>query len=170
MKAILSTVLVLVATAALAGIPRAGGPDLLAEPMVDLAGEPASLNDFKGDVLVVNFWASWCPPCRDELPELDAWNTEWSGKGARVVAVSIDRRAANAERFVAEAGLDLPVLVDGPDGLAAALDLAAVPSTFLLDRDGRIVMTVHGFDRQELGRLKLRAEELMQERKEGRSA
>lgn len=140
---------------------RAAAPDLLAEPMVDLAGEAASLADFRGEVIVVNFWASWCAPCREELPLLDSWNTEWTGRGARVVAVSIDKRIGNAERFVADADLDLTILVDGPDGLAADLDLTAVPSTYLLDRDGQVVMTVRGFAIEDLARLKKAVEELM---------
>ncbi len=141
--------------------PRAAAPDLLAEPMVNLAGETASLADFRGEVIVVNFWASWCAPCREELPLLDSWNTEWIGKGARVVAVSIDKRIGNAERFIADADLDLTILVDGPDGLAADLDLAAVPSTFLLDRDGQVVMSVRGFAIEDLARLKKAVEDLM---------
>ncbi len=150
--------------------PGAAEPDLLAEPMVDLAGATASLADFRGEVLVVNFWASWCAPCREELPVLDAWNSEWSGKGARVVAVSIDKRIGNAERFVADTGLEMSVLVDGPDGLAADLDLTAVPSTYLLDRDGRVVMVVRGFAEDELLRLKKAVEDLLKTSAKGSNA
>lgn len=135
-------------------------PDFLAEPMVDLEGRPASLADYAGQVVLVNFWASWCAPCRRELPLLDAWNRDWDGQ-ARVVAVSIDHKAGNAERFVAETGLGLPVLVDGPDGLARRLDLKAVPSTYLLDRQGNVAMVVVGSSDEDLARLKSAAEALM---------
>jgi thiol-disulfide isomerase/thioredoxin len=144
----------------LAALPAAAGSDLLSEPMVDLEGRPASLADYAGEVLLVNFWASWCPPCRRELPLLEAWQREWAGQ-ARVVAVSIDREAANAARFVDDTGLTLAVLVDGPDGLAAGLDLAAVPTTYLLDRRGDVALVVHGSDRDDLARLKRAAEALM---------
>ena len=164
MKILLMTMLVL------AVAPIAAAQDLMGEPMVDLAGEAASLADYEGEILVVNFWASWCAPCREELPELDSWNTEWSGLGARVVAVSIDKKMANAQRFADEAGLDLAVLVDGPDGLAAGLDLTAVPSTYLLDRDGRVVMVVHGYDQKELARLKRAVEDLLEPAMKRRSA
>lgn len=144
-----------------AASPAAAEPDFLGEPMVDLEGEATSLAAFAGEVLVVNFWASWCAPCREELPVLDEWNNAWAGRGGRVVAVSIDRKAANAARFVDEIDLGLPVLVDGPDGLAAALDLSAVPSTYLLDREGRVVMVVRGFLADELARLRQAAEALL---------
>ncbi len=147
----------LLGTASLA----AAEPDFLGEPMVDLEGEATSLAAFAGEVLVVNFWASWCAPCREELPVLAGWNGAWAGRGGRVVAVSIDRKAANAARFVDEVDLALPVLVDGPDGLAAALDLSAVPSTYLLDRDGRVVMVVRGFVAADLERLRQTAEALL---------
>ena len=104
MKLYLAAILVLATVSFSGASPRAAAPDLLAEPMVDLAGESASLADYRGEVLVVNFWASWCAPCRDELPVLDAWNTEWAGTGARVVAVSLDKRIDNAKRFVADTG------------------------------------------------------------------
>jgi thiol-disulfide isomerase/thioredoxin len=160
MKKLLDLLLTGAATVALSG-SAAAGPDLLAEPMVDLAGEPASLDDFRGDVLVVNFWASWCAPCRDELPVLDAWHRGWDGTGAQVVAVSIDSQARNAARFVRDQGLELPVLVDGPDGLAAQLDLPAVPSTYLLDRQGQVVMSIHGSSDADLTRLKRATEDLL---------
>lgn len=170
MKAILSTALVLASLMNPVGSSMATEPDLLAEPMTDLAGTEASLADFRGEVLVVNFWASWCAPCREELPVLDAWNTEWSGQGVRVVAVSIDRKAENASRFVTDTGIEMPVLVDGPEGLASTLDLTAVPSTYLLDQEGRVVMTVRGFDKDELERLKKAAEDLRRQATKGGSA
>ena len=161
MKLYLAAILVLATVSFSGASPRAAAPDLLAEPMVNLAGEFASLADYRGEVLVVNFWASWCAPCRDELPVLDAWNTEWSGTGARVVGVSLDKRIDNVKRFVADTGLGLSILVDGPDGLAAELDLTAVPTTYLLDRDGGVVMVVRGFKEDELLHLKSAAEDLV---------
>jgi thiol-disulfide isomerase/thioredoxin len=170
MKIFLATILTLASAPLFGPSARAAGPDLLAEPMVDLAGKTASLADFRGEVLVVNFWASWCAPCRDELPVLDAWNTGWSGTGARVVAVSLDKKIGNVERFVADTGVDLSVLIDGPDGLAVELDLAAVPSTYLLDRDGRVVMVVQGYKEDELLRLKKAAEDLLKPATKGGNA
>jgi thiol-disulfide isomerase/thioredoxin len=79
----------------------------------------------------VNFWASWCAPCRRELPLLDQWNSAWTGRGARVIAISIDTDAKKAKRFAEEMKLTLPVMHDGPQGLARTLDIPSVPYTLL---------------------------------------
>lgn len=126
------------------------GPRMQAHAMTDLEGRSVQLDQFVGEVLVVNFWASWCAPCRHELPVLDAWNTAWREVGARVVAVSIDTKVANAREFVARDKLDLTVWIDGPEGLAAELDLPAVPTTYVLDRDGRAVLRIEGSSPAEL--------------------
>lgn len=170
MKVFLTAIMMMATVSLPAAFIRGAAPDLMAEPMVDLTGEFASLADYRGEVLVVNFWASWCAPCRDELPVLDAWNTEWSGTDARVVGVSLDKRIGNVERFVADTGLEMPILVDGPDGLAADLDLTAVPTTYLLDREGSVVMVVRGFQEDELLRLKKAAEGLMKPVSKGGNA
>jgi thiol-disulfide isomerase/thioredoxin len=112
--------------------------------LTPLDGAVTNLAAYRGEVVVVNFWASWCAPCREELPLLDQWNTAWVGRGARVVAVSIDRDANKARRFVEEMKLTLPVMHDGPDGLARTLDIPAVPYTLLLDRDGNVIDHVSG--------------------------
>ena len=111
-----------------------------------LDGTPFHLASLRGQVVVVNFWASWCAPCRKELPRLDALNTELAKSGGRVVAVSIDADADNARRFVSAHKVGMPVVQDGPDGLARVLDLRHVPCTVVLDRDGSIALAVGGGD------------------------
>jgi thiol-disulfide isomerase/thioredoxin len=103
--------------------------------------------------VVVNFWASWCAPCRKELPRLDALNAELAKSGGRVVAVSIDTDANNARRFVLAHKLTMPVAQDGPDGLARRLDLQHVPCTVVLDRDGSIACAVGGGDEAALAQV-----------------
>ncbi len=107
-------------------------------PLAKLAGGTLTLGSLKGNVVVVNFWASWCAPCRRELPRLQALDAEIASRGGRVIAVSIDEDRRNVELFARRNGLTLPVLLDGPDGLARALDLRAVPLTIVLDRSGRV--------------------------------
>ncbi len=101
------------------------------------AGETLRLDELRGDVVVVNFWASWCAPCRRELPVLDGWADDL--EGARIVAVSVDREVDKAQRFLERAGLSLPLYHDGPDGLARSLDLPSLPCTVVLDGRGRVV-------------------------------
>ncbi len=151
----------LVAVGMSAAEPADPGPLLMNHAMESLSGEAASLMDFEGEVLVVNFWASWCAPCLRELPILDRWNENWRQAGARVVAVSIDQKAANARTFVAKQGLSLTVLIDGPDGLARQLDLPAVPTTYVIDRNGRVVLRIEGSGEKDLEKMRTMVESLL---------
>jgi thiol-disulfide isomerase/thioredoxin len=108
-----------------------------------LDGEPVRLAS-EGEVVVVNFWASWCKPCRKEMPFLHDLHQKLSRSGGRVVAVSIDRDERKAVEFAREHGLDLPMCHDGPDGLVRALDLDAIPYTVVLDGTGRAVYASGG--------------------------
>jgi thiol-disulfide isomerase/thioredoxin len=126
-----------------------------------LDGETVTLDGLRGEVVVVNFWASWCGPCRRELPRLDALHAELSAKGGRVLAVSIDQDVANVRRFVKRFGLKLPVVHDGPDGLANALTLQHIPTTLVLDRTGQVAFTSHGATDAALAELSERARQLV---------
>jgi len=118
-----------------------------------LDGSNTTLAALRGRIVVVNFWASWCAPCRRELPRLDALHREMSPQGATVVAVSIDQDADNARRFARSGRLSMPVAHDGPSGLARMLDLRHVPATVVLDRDGRIAWSTGRSDEAELAKL-----------------
>lgn len=124
-------------------------------------GATHSLSEDAGEVVVVNFWASWCAPCLKELPVFDAWNSDWSTRGARVVAISVDHDARKARRFVEKTGLGLDFYHDGPDGLARELDLPFLPCTFVLDQAGEIVLVSGGSSEQELERVRRTVEELL---------
>jgi thiol-disulfide isomerase/thioredoxin len=125
-----------------------------------LDGGMLNLGSLRGQVVVVNFWASWCLPCRKELPALDALNTELANRGGRVVAVSIDENPENVRRFARERGLNLPIALDGPDGLARALNLPHIPYTLVLDRNGAVSMTSSASDPAALAAVAARAREL----------
>ena len=126
---------------------------LCAQDLHGLDGRSLSLGALQGEVVVINFWASWCRPCRRELPALDALNTRLAKSGGRVVAISIDEDASNVRRFVREHGLMLPVYHDGPDGLARRLDLDRIPYTLVLGRDGAIAFASSGADEAALAEL-----------------
>ena len=100
---------------------------------------PLRIKDLKGEVVVVAFWASWCKPCKREMPLLDQLHTELDQSRGRVLAVSVDRDPARAKRFVEASGLDLPIFVDGPDGVAREIDLDYLPYTIVFDRSGKSV-------------------------------
>ena len=100
-------------------------------------GGTQTLSDLRGEVVVVNFWASWCKPCKREMPLLNGLHDRMKGLG-RVVAVSVDREEKRVHRFIEENALTLPVYIDGPEGLASSLDLEFLPYTVVLDADGSV--------------------------------
>lgn len=93
---------------------------------------------------VVHFWATWCAPCKRELPLLDTVAARYEKAGVRFCAVSVDKDLASVRRFVDRLGLGLPIFVDGPDGLARALDLPSLPYTIVLDGEGHTVLETSG--------------------------
>lgn len=115
-----------------------------------LDGRAWRLADHRGEVIVVNFWASWCQPCRKELPQLGALHTEIAGRGGQVIAISIDANADNARRFVRAHKLSLPVVHDGPGALANLLDLDRIPFTLVLDRSGAVAYVGDGANAEKL--------------------
>ena len=168
-RRILHAAAVALAIAGSTGGRAAAGADagaaLASHELAAFDGGTTRLSALRGDVVVVNFWATWCAPCRKELALFDRWNTEWNGRGARVVAISIDTDAKKARRFAEDMKLSLTVLHDGPEGLARSLDLPSVPCTYLLDRDGNVVTIVRTSNAGELAALKSKAESLMAARK-----
>jgi thiol-disulfide isomerase/thioredoxin len=112
------------------------------QPLADLvfadeSGEPRSLEDWHGKVLLLNVWATWCAPCRAEMPTLDRLQQRLGDKGFEVVALSVDRAGASTVRkFFDEIGVKLAVFID-QDGVAIrALGLFGLPATLLIGPDG----------------------------------
>jgi peroxiredoxin len=110
-----------------------------------LAGGEVDLASQRGKVVVLNFWATWCPPCVAEMPSLERLHRSLSPEGVSVVTVSTDEDEAELRRFVAEHALTLPVLKD-PGGRVAAgqYRTTGYPETFVLDRNGRVLQHVVG--------------------------
>ncbi len=112
----------------------------------DLDGGPVRLADFKGGVVLLNFWATWCAPCIREMPALDRLQSILGAEGLRVAAVSIDRGGREVVApFAKKLGLrDLPLYLDPKSALARAFGVPGLPSTFLIDAEGRIVRAMAG--------------------------
>jgi thiol-disulfide isomerase/thioredoxin len=109
-------------------------------------GKTFRLADFRGRVVLVNFWATWCAPCIRELPSLDRLEAALGGKDFAVIAVNEDRGGANvAGPFLEKRGIErLRLYLDDKMSLALALGLKQMPTTFLLDREGRVVGSLAG--------------------------
>ena len=151
----------LAATVTSARAETDAGEMLASHRLTSFEGAATTLSAYRGQVRVVNFWASWCAPCRDELATMNRWNGDWAGRGARVVAISIDKDAARAQRFAQQLKLSLTVLHDGPTGLARALDIPSLPCTYLLDAQGRVVSVVRGSSAGELKELRAKVDAML---------
>ena len=101
-------------------------------------GSALSFANLQGRVVVLNFWASWCVPCRDEAPALEAVWRRYREAGVTVVGVNIQDRPAAARQFVVATRASYPNVLDGPGATSIAYGIYGVPETFLIDRDGRI--------------------------------
>jgi len=108
-------------------------------------GATISLADLRGKVVLVDFWASWCAPCKASFPLLDALRRDLGGKGVEVVAINVDERRRDTEAFLSDRQHDMPVLLDSKGVAAQAFGVQAMPTSFILDRAGRIRFTHTGY-------------------------
>ena len=99
-------------------------------------GRPWSSTSARGKLLVVNFWASWCPPCREEQPELNKVAAAYRGRGVALVGVNVNDEPGAARAYTREFAIPYPSLVDPRGELAASLGVPGLPTTIVLDRDG----------------------------------
>lgn len=128
-----------------------------------LEGETLNLGDLRGEVVVVNFWASWCAPCRKELPWLATLHQQIADRGGRVVAVAVDDEGSKVRKFAERYDLDLPICHDGPSGLANVIDLPSLPFTLVLDRSGQVALLSTDSTRKHFESLRSRVEALVAE-------
>ncbi len=111
-------------------------------PLLD--GGQASLSQFRGKVVILDFWASWCPPCKREIPDFVDLQQRYGAKGLQVVGVALDD-SGPVRAFAASAGINYPVLL-GDDAIARLYGgIEGIPTTFVIDRQGRIVKRYEGY-------------------------
>ena len=143
-RKIFATLVMTLLAAALFAVPSfAVGSGELARDIVltDMSGKQVSLDGFKGKTVVLNFWATWCPPCRGEMPEFDELDKEFKKSGEAVLlAVNLtDGRRETPERvakFLKETGYTMTVLLDEKQEAASFFGVRYIPTTFVLDKDG----------------------------------
>ncbi|MBF0435967.1 MAG: TlpA family protein disulfide reductase [Magnetococcales bacterium] len=127
------------------GYSHAGMEEMAKQPMKLLSGNTVTLSDYKGKIVVVNFWATWCPPCLDEIPDLIKFQNKYGGKGVQIIGVNYMERAdeKRLKEFVDLHGINYPVVYDDNDKiekLSSALGgIYGLPVTKILDRSGKPV-------------------------------
>jgi thiol-disulfide isomerase/thioredoxin len=162
MRRLIAALLTTVPSYALAVEAGMPAPSLSMAPLVE-GGAPVTMASLKGNVVYVDFWASWCVPCRSSMPALDELYRRNKSRGFAVVGVNKDATAADAQRFLAKVPVTFALVQDPGDTAARGFDVKAMPSGYLVDRKG-VVRRVHrGFTAETGAALEREIESLLKE-------
>ncbi len=124
----------------------AGNPQAPAFQLQTLEGQPVSLADIEGKVAIIDFWATWCPPCVKEIPEFIELYQAYRDQGLVILGISMDQAGPEVVRnFVAKNGVTYPVAMFNPEVVEAYEVFTGIPTTFILDRQGQVVQKVVGY-------------------------
>jgi thiol-disulfide isomerase/thioredoxin len=153
------------------------GAILTTSPLVAAQGKPAPavqwqaadgtlirLADLKGKVVLIDFWASWCPPCKASFPALDALYRDLRARGLEILAVNLDERRRDADAFLATHPHTMPVLFDPKGESPLAFAVKGMPSSVLIDRDGTMRFTHMGYTEKALESYRQEITALLSER------
>jgi thiol-disulfide isomerase/thioredoxin len=143
----LSLVLIALALSACGRSMPATAADL---NLKDLNGNMVNLSDFKGKVIILDFFATWCPPCKQEIPDFIELQKEYQDKGFTMIGVFVQSRMSDMQAFVRDFGINYPVLID--DGYAAAVygPIRSIPTTFIIDQNFKVVKKYIGAKSKEV--------------------
>lgn len=122
--------------------PPQNAPDFT---LKDLAGNDVSLSNFQGKAIILNFWATWCPPCRAEIPHFIKLYEEYKDKGLVIIGISLDQGVDTVIKdFVAKYNITYPILRGNKEVIASYGGMAGIPTTFFINREGKIVNKIMG--------------------------
>jgi peroxiredoxin len=133
---------IVAASVALAGTLSGRAPTFALESR---DGGIVSLENLRGQVVMVNFWATWCGPCRQEMPHLEALHQKYSSLGFTLLGVNVEDDREGATQFLAETPVSFPVLFDPKSEVSQLYNVVAMPSTVLIARDGTMRFIHHGY-------------------------
>jgi len=139
----LASLLALVAPHAVPAIaPASSAPDFTLRTM---EGPNLRLQEQRGQVVMINFWATWCGPCRQEMPHLNRLFEKYRASGFVLLGVNVDDDPRNAAEVAAKLGVKFPMLLDTDKKVSHLYDLSSMPSTLLIDRDGKVRYLHRGY-------------------------
>jgi len=146
MKNLLRSALIAVVVLAWNSACSPSGP---AEPAAELSGKgldgkTVSLADYKGKVVLVDFWATWCAPCKAEIPELIKLQAELKPRGFVVLGVSMDEDAAEVAPFAKKEGINYPMILNGGERAPKGWVVPGLPTAYLIGRDGMVIRRIFG--------------------------
>lgn len=108
-------------------------------------GSNLRLSEFRGEVVMINFWATWCPPCRQEMPELEKLYSRYRDVGFKLLGVSIDEKSTKAQNMAQRLKVNYPILFDSEKHVSELYDVDAMPTTVVVDRDGKVRHIYRGY-------------------------
>jgi peroxiredoxin len=112
--------------------------------LTDITGHPISLSNYRGKVVILDFWASWCPPCRREIPDFISLQKQYASQGLQIIGIGLDQ-PNNVAAFVQQYGINYPVAV-GDDAISNLYGgVSGIPTTFIIDKEGNISNKFEGF-------------------------
>lgn len=123
--------------------------------------QPTALKQYAGKVVYLDFWASWCAPCRTSFPLLDKLHEKLKAKGFEVVAVNLDENKANAEKFLKEFAVGFTVLRDTKGEWADQFVVESMPTSFIIDKQGVVQNIHHGFTSEDIKELEAKITKLL---------
>ena len=112
--------------------------------LTDIQGNKHLLSDYKGNIVLLQFWATYCSPCRKEMPTMNKLIKKMEGKAFKIVTINMAESRQTVEKFLNEVPVDFPVLLDSDGAILSQWKVFAAPANFILDKKGNIIFTLYG--------------------------